>query len=461
MTITNARPDFAHVLSRLKDFQRTTVEHAFHRLYEAKDASHRFLVADEVGLGKTVIASGVVARAIDHLWDHVDRIDIIYVCSNIDIARQNVNKLNVMGQGGFSSATRLTMLPLELSGLRANKVNFVSFTPGTSFDIQAGTGQARERALLYCMLKSAWNLGNAAAPINVMSGYSTTGRFRSDIEIVGDRKRYPRGIDPDLLKEFGNALDREAKTAAAQGRESLRQRFDALCRVFSRFDRNADRDELRQRNALIGELRHLLANTCIKALEPDLVILDEFQRFKEMLDGDNDAAELARELFTYSDDVVCCTRSAAVRDPVQDVYDARRGRRRRSLRRLHRDPTVLVQRRRCSRAASRSTNRISKSDLSGKRSPGAVVLTGGDRSSLRRVMARTERLAASMDRNGMLREVSAGGLQLSADDASTYCAFQKIGRELDQPDVVEFWKTAPFLLNSWIRTGSRSDSSSR
>jgi hypothetical protein len=47
----------------------------------------------------------------------------------------------------------------------------------------------------------------------------------------------------------------------------------------------------------------------------------------------------------------------------------------------------------------------------------------------------------------MLREISDGGVHLSADDASAYCAYQKIGRELDQPDVVEFWKTAPFLLN--------------
>jgi superfamily II DNA or RNA helicase len=111
------RPDVEATLGQLKDFQRRTVAHAFRRLYLDTDSSHRFLVADEVGLGKTLVAKGIIAKAIDHLWDSVDRIDVIYVCSNADIARQNVNRLDVMGRGSFSKATRLTMLPLELSGL--------------------------------------------------------------------------------------------------------------------------------------------------------------------------------------------------------------------------------------------------------------------------------------------------------------------------------------------------------
>src|SRR5690606_30817499 len=36
---------------------------------------------------------------------------------------------------------------------------------------------------------------------------------------------------------------------------------------------------------MIGELRSRLADACIDALQPDLVILDEFQRFKDLLHG--------------------------------------------------------------------------------------------------------------------------------------------------------------------------------
>lgn len=47
----------------------------------------------------------------------------------------------------------------------------------------------------------------------------------------------------------------------------------------------------------------------MKALEPDLIILDEFQRFKHLMDreeGEDEselsARELAEELFTYADE---------------------------------------------------------------------------------------------------------------------------------------------------------------
>ena len=63
------RPDTSAVLEGLKGFQRDTVDYAFERLYKAPDSTRRFLVADEVGLGKTLVARGVIARAIDYLWD--------------------------------------------------------------------------------------------------------------------------------------------------------------------------------------------------------------------------------------------------------------------------------------------------------------------------------------------------------------------------------------------------------
>ena len=47
------------VLEGLKDFQRRTVEHAFHRLYTADDSTQRFLVADEAGRGDPGGGGGV------------------------------------------------------------------------------------------------------------------------------------------------------------------------------------------------------------------------------------------------------------------------------------------------------------------------------------------------------------------------------------------------------------------
>ncbi len=110
---SSPRPDPRTVLAQLKGFQRDAVEVAFHRLVEAEDSTSRFLVADEVGLGKTLIAKGIVAKAMDHLWDRVRRIDVIYICSNLAIAKQNVRRLNLSGDPDVASADRITMLPAK------------------------------------------------------------------------------------------------------------------------------------------------------------------------------------------------------------------------------------------------------------------------------------------------------------------------------------------------------------
>ena len=155
------RSDIEVVLASLKPFQRRTVDHAFDRLFLAKDSTSRFLVADEVGLGKTLVARGLIARTIEHLWDTAKRIDIVYICSNGSIARANLPKLHVgaTSDRSFALATRLTMLATELApragrlGLAASKVNFVSFTPGTSFDMGKATGQSEERVVLFRLLE--------------------------------------------------------------------------------------------------------------------------------------------------------------------------------------------------------------------------------------------------------------------------------------------------------------------
>ena len=139
----------------LKDFQRETVEHVFARMYKGRHPARRFLLADEVGLGKTLVAKGLIAKAVDKMWDDVDRIDVVYICSNGDIARQNVRRLNVSPGDEFALASRITLLPTQIHDLRSRRLNFVSFTPRTSFDTRGGGGIASERALLYWMLRSS------------------------------------------------------------------------------------------------------------------------------------------------------------------------------------------------------------------------------------------------------------------------------------------------------------------
>src|SRR5690242_2973579 len=136
------RPDTKSALEGLKDFQRATVDYVFSRFY-GPNPTRRFLVADEVGLGKTLVARGVIARTIEHLRGK-DRIDIVYICSNADIARQNIQRLRIPGCADAARATRLTLLPLNMDDLRRNRINFVALTPATSFEQTGGGGRIDE-----------------------------------------------------------------------------------------------------------------------------------------------------------------------------------------------------------------------------------------------------------------------------------------------------------------------------
>jgi len=153
----------APALAGLKDFQRKTVEYVFKRLY-GDDPTSRFLIADEVGLGKTLVARGIIAKTLEHLQGQVARVDVIYICSNAAIATQNVNRLNVSDTDGFSIATRLTYLPRQVRSLRKNKVNFISLTPGTPSTMRVVEGGMPTNGLssIGCCTTCPWRKMNDA-----------------------------------------------------------------------------------------------------------------------------------------------------------------------------------------------------------------------------------------------------------------------------------------------------------
>ena len=288
------RPTVEDIMSPLKPFQRRTVDHAFHRLFLADDSTSRFLVADEVGLGKTLVARGVIARTIDHLWDTENRIDVVYICSNAGIARANLPKLTIGDgdEGSYASATRLTMLATELAprhgatGVLDRKLNFVSFTPGTSFKLGHQSGQRCEREVLFRLLHPVIQRWIPLA--NLLQAGVTR---RNDWRWWLKHRHLP--IESGIRDRFVKAF---------QADEALRRDLhDTLDRWFG-YCRSTWPQEARwTRNKLIGKLRRLLAGICLKVLEPDLIILDEFQRFKLLLETapnrQSEAARLAQRLF--------------------------------------------------------------------------------------------------------------------------------------------------------------------
>lgn len=437
-------PDLREVESGLKDFQRATTDYVFRRLYLDQPPTRRFLVADEVGLGKTLVAKGVIARTIRQLWETKERIDIVYICSNRDIARQNVTRLNVSGQNDFTLASRLTLLPIEMANLRGNRMNFISFTPETSFNLRSSMGRKKERQLLYWMLKDEWGF-EGAAPLNVFQGRAGRHRFRSEI------KRFPQRflIDERLAEDFRRAVRRRIEKDCAAGRTDLRARYDDLASRFHWARENIPMRDRIDRREFIGDLRRLLAISCVQALEPDLVILDEFQRFKDLLVGEDEAGLLAKQLFEYQDEVAhvrvlllsatpykmyTLTEESAEDDHYRDFLH--------TLRFLFNGDSRTAEVEELLTAYRRGLYRLGDEEVGSIR-----ALKNRIEARLREVMVRTERLAASPDRAGMLAEHPAEGVELTTEEVQSYLSLQEVARHLDHGDVIRYWKSAPYLLS--------------
>lgn len=440
MTSEMKCPDTKLILAGLKDFQRATVDHVFNRMYLDNPVSRRFLIADEVGLGKTLVARGIVAKAVEHLWPRGNRIDIVYVCSNSDIARQNINRLNIAGRRDFILPPRLTLLAAlpkspstEQRSIFHPRFNLISFTPGTALDMRSQTGIAEERALLVSLLKQVWSLRGMGV-YNVLQGYVENAQwFRN--RVARFQENYV--LDSGIVAEF-----------AAQVPPALKDEFLELCDAFPR-EREVQPAERPKLNSVIGRLRETLARSSLKTLEPDLVILDEFQKFKHLLDDDTDDAALAKELFSYSDEhdavrvlllsatpykMYRMNHEADTEDHYQDFS--------RTLQFLSagRDADLHIR-------ETLQQFRSALFTLDPNNLEPLLQFKASLEGELRKVMVRTERLASTPDRSGMLREVRPDNVQLQPYDLNAYLGFSRLAEALDHGDVLEYWKSAAYPLN--------------
>ena len=451
--MTGQHIDVNAVLSGLKDFQRRTALWAFERMFADEDPAIRFLVADEVGLGKTHVAKGVIAQVIDHLRRTGDeRHDIVYVCSNAAIARQNIRKLVPPGIEPIEGADRLTMLPLaQLSdGDDATTgINLLPITPGTSLKFGRSTGTFRERCLAYTFLRAHWgrHAMNAPARRVFWEGLWSGDRYDRDRRLQAKEREY-RPLIGRTLGEFAELLEELDGTRTARGEPTVRTLFDELAEGLA-WKRTIPHRLHELRRELIGEVRRVMARVGINALQPDLVVLDEFQRFKDLLRPNplNFAAEAAHRLFDHCDPEtgratrtlllsatpyrMYTTADEADDDHYKDFLD--------TCSFLFQNPARvqrLQDRFRSLRTALTSAESLGNAD-SICRDIGA---------ELRGVMARTERLAATPNRDGMLDEPKVS-VAVRPDDLRAYMRLGDLAEIVSHYEPTEYWKSAPYLVN--------------
>lgn len=417
------------VMRGLKDFQQRTVNFAYARMFASKNPALRFLVADEVGLGKTLVAKGLIACAIESLrLAGAQRIDVVYVCSNADIAAQNLARLQQEGQAANNTATRLTLLPLQSNQLGSG-VNFISLTPGTTFKEGNRSGHKEERRLIYQMLRTVDGIDDRGL-LRVLQGGARDGWEAYATQTLT--------FNTAVAKVYCKAVSKD---------KGLTRQLKALADVY-RDRRRRISDEVHEDClAMMGKLRRLLARTCLDMLKPGLVILDEFQRFGELLDDDTEgsAGELAHGLFNHPSAPRVLLLSAtpykmyAAADDTEDHYKDFL----RTLGFLLQDqPAAIAQ-----LTLDLRQFRDGLLDIHGDSEPAPLAaLKLRIETALKRVMCRTERVGVTVRADAMVSERLLLP-RLAPRDLDDFQLLDTLAIELGEPDTVEYWKSSPYLLN--------------
>ena len=306
---------------------------------------------------------------------------------------------------------------------------FVAFTPGTSFQLGHQMGRKEERGVLYVLLRDHLRLQGARATAALrifQGGVSTWQKFRDWNVAAVDADNLEPEIHDTFLKEFDQSEERVSLVSLIDevaGRSSLSD------------------SQQRTARTIVGELRRMLSRSALRALEPDLVILDEFQRFRDLLDvkTGGDAAELADDLFNHSDSHVLLL-SATPYKPFTyaDETGPEGGHYADFLKTLD----FL--------AASDTAVDSVRTDLDELRQAALAGEPTADvrdrvQSQLRKWIARTERPSGA-DRTITVHR-NTDQLRVRAEDFNGFVALRHVAAAVRAPLTVEYWKSSPYFFN--------------
>lgn len=289
------------VISGLKDFQKATVTR-IDQLYRA--GQMRVLVSDEVGLGKTLIARGTIAKLAKLQKEVGDNlVKVVYICSNASIAEQNLNKLRITSElrTERTGSSRLSMQHLNIfkqendSDLLSRYIQLIPLTPDTSFRMTNGAGTYPERALMFAILRRLPELSQYTKPLEfamkdgASSGWDGWAKSWYETEVLECDKL----SGGKYLSYMLNKLSEELKEPAEENVTYL-DLVIGMCKTIQKYGYKKQNN-----NYVIGKLRVLFAKISLDKLEPDLVIMDEFQRFKYLINSDpeSETGMLANKFF--------------------------------------------------------------------------------------------------------------------------------------------------------------------
>ena len=281
---------------KLKDFQKATVEHIVN-IFKSKK-QRRVLLSDEVGLGKTIVSKGVI-QAVGELSDEYGIWDdntyrVVYICSNANIVKQNTENLGIEDVMNIDES-RLSMqhfiVAKKVKELQKSKKSkpriLIPLTPGTSFNLQTSAGNMNERALMFAILSHLDDFKDHKTALkNRLNIYGANGDNWTDII-----DKYEKDIKENVYTGYRENISKEVVND-----DCYQEAKDLLLKAIALNDYNTT-------NKAITLFRIIFCKISMKELNPDLVIMDEFQRFSSLLDleGNSEEAMLTRTFFGKED----------------------------------------------------------------------------------------------------------------------------------------------------------------
>lgn len=286
----------ATVMDELKDFQKATVERID---YLYRHGQNRILISDEVGLGKTLVARGSIAKFAKLRRDEGDNlVKVLYICSNATIAEQNIDKLRIVNEikPESTNTSRLSMQHLNIfnqesdENLLSRYIQLIPLTPETSFKVTKSQGTKDERALMLAILKRIPDFSRNKKSLDRI--------FRFGVRHWEDtRDWYENQVIECDERSGGKYIEYMVSEIVKKLKENdLWESFGKVVRK-----RSYDKWEVKP---FIVQLRLLFADISLNKLDPDLIIMDEFQRFKYLINNDkNSDMDILTNKFFNSEDV--------------------------------------------------------------------------------------------------------------------------------------------------------------
>jgi Type III restriction enzyme, res subunit len=417
---------------KLAQFQEAAVRHIVNRIRDG-NGSRRMLLADEVGLGKTIVAQGVIQAL---LKGRRRPLTVIYLCSNAEIAEQNRTKLDPDAAKPIGRVTELALAP-HSSG---SDLLLYSFTPGTS--LKEGTGLAWERRLLLYLLHRIY-------------GFPVGTKVWKEFFRCGAREENWHGKTSltALCGEFGRL-----SSVAFQAELAIEWR---ACRVeqglaiaavrdgVSTFDPR-DPEARTHRNTLVASLRGVMQRVALRHLKPDLVILDEVQRFRDVLDEANNSQHIAADLFSRRVPVLILSATpyralTLAHEAEDDGPDHHKDFVKTLTFLFDKDGTTPE---RIQRNLSRFGERLKNADSAQRLDDELLKLKHALEADLTKVICRTERNWYVLDRKKGVDDggIDSGSMPGKGELEEFFRLHNALAPSVGMGHVTEFWKSAPSLL---------------